>query len=609
MPTSTLEELSKAIKEQNTTALLKKSNGELKIQLGQLNDNSNENSRKLNSLFGEALKALDNPKSNPDEMRAAEENINTIKELADTEEQTREASKINKEQNTLLNRIATGVSGLAGKFAEKVKNNAGGILGMLTGLALLALSPEQLATLMNKLKDFVVGIIDYIKSIDWEALKDRMISLWEGFKNLVNTAWNYLESAYNAISAIIDGDWATASEEMEGHFGGLAGLLAGIALSLGLLIAPGATIGLVAGAVGKLGLALKAFGTFMTSTFVPSVVSALQTGHIKWLYMLDYIKNGFTAFRIFMTGTFIPAIVGMLQGAIASMTPILVAAAPFIIAAAAIGAVLYALYEMVEGIKARFEEGSSIGEILMGAVVDLLTAPARWIKNITAWILDKLGFENASAALRDFNITDTIMDGLYVIMDWFTDTFSIANIRSMLPSWAGGKEKDLEDDTPTAEERRATRQMERDSRAIERASETTPQEIERAKFIADQKGPVAAMNYLEDIALGRKPQEIQFDVEKPTGDYGPVDAYRNTTIREVSVYSEAMVKSLNGIFENTKAMLDNRSDEASQPIIISSNGGNSMSSSTNNVSASNYNISNGISADDLVRRDFTHLYA
>ena len=524
MATTTLEELAKRIAEQNATALLEKSTKELSIQLKELDKDSNDNSRELLAEFKEAVKALKNPESTPEQKEETTKIIETIKSSAETEEQRREAIAFNKKNYNILAKISEGIKGVAANLVGTVKKNAFSILGLLTGLALLLMSPEQLEELITKMGETFTKIKDYLMSIDWEKL-------WEDLKGAFNTIVNYLGDAYRSINAIIEGDWETAKEEMEGHLGGLAGLLAGAALSLGFMISPTGTARLIWGGISLLGTAIWALGGWITGLGISmaGIVSAIETIGIYAMYAAGALGIGGLG-----------------------------AAASFAVVAGAVVAAIYAIYESIQKGIELFDSGAGWGEILLGTLIELITAPTRWLKNIISWIAEKLGFEEFSKTLDDFDITEKILDMLWYVQDWINEKFG------RLISWLGI------DIGPVAsiEERQAARVLEREERQVARVLERQPIQFQ------PESAPRFDSNGLRIVQPGESM---------------PISLPNNIG---------------SGVMEGTNSMLNANSGPA---IIAVTNGGSSnAATNVNNMSASSYNFSQGFSADDFVRSDFVN---
>ena len=139
---------------------------------------------------------------------------------------------------------------------------------------------------------------------------------------------------------------------------------------------------------------------------------------------IQIVLRGIRAFRLFMLGTFVPSMIGFFSTISAAVAPILVAAAPFIAIGALVAAGVYAIYEAFQKAKDVFDETGSITETMVTFATDIVTAPIRWIKNLSAWVLSKLGFEELATKLNNFDITKTITDTVMGTIEWIKGIFA-----------------------------------------------------------------------------------------------------------------------------------------------------------------------------------------
>lgn len=171
----------------------------------------------------------------------------------------------------------------------------------------------------------------------------------------------------------------------------------------------GDNIGAVAGILGTLGI-----------LFGGTIIRAFG-GIFKGIQL---VVRGVQVFRLFMLGTFVPSMIGFFSTISAAVAPILVAAAPFIAIGALVAAGVYAIYEAFQTAKDVFDETGSITETMVTFATDIVTAPLRWIKNLSAWVLSKLGFEELATKLNNFDITKTITDTVMGTIDWIKGIFT-----------------------------------------------------------------------------------------------------------------------------------------------------------------------------------------
>ena len=208
-------------------------------------------------------------------MRQLEE----IKGSAESEENRREAIKMNELANSTLGQIAHS----AEKTADGIENAIGGalagagILAGLVGLALLFLSPETFQKIMTDIIDQVAGVAEFIGGIingDFEQAMDGLGSSWQ--------------------------------------------LLTGVALLL---------LPKVIRIVGKVSKAIKLFQIFMFKSFVPGMMNMLQSMMGLPMKGINLLTNLVGKFRYFISGAWIPgmmtSLTTMMTGFMATLTPFL----------------------------------------------------------------------------------------------------------------------------------------------------------------------------------------------------------------------------------------------------------------------------------------------
>lgn len=93
-----------------------------------------------------------------------------------------------------------------------------------------------------------------------------------------------------------------------------------------------------------------------------------------------------------------------------------------------------ATFQTVEGFLKGYEEGGFLGGLegaVKGFVDSIIAAPLDLLREIVAWISDKLGFKLTAQALRDFSFSElfdrmitSIFDGLQNVVDVVVDIFS-----------------------------------------------------------------------------------------------------------------------------------------------------------------------------------------
>ena len=347
---SAIEKLTAQVKLQNAEVKSMEDLSKLDDAIAALEKSNTDNSTALRESFNQISMVLNNPEADAQQMEQGREQLETLKELAGTEEETRESAKRQEEANELLSRMVSGIDGLAAsydKFVDNLKPSAG-LLAGITAAALLFTDPETLFAGVSAAIDGVFAIIDSIKMI------------------------------------------------FEGDISGALGLLGDNIGSVSVIIG---TIGIFFG--GKI---IRAFGGIFKA--------------------INIVLKGIQAFRIFMMGTFIPSIMGFFSAIAAPLAPIVAAAAPFLLIGAAIVGTVAALTSAFGRAKEVFEETGSITETMLTFATDIVTAPIRWIKNLSAWILSKLGFEELATKLGEFDITKTITDTVMGTIEWVKGLFT-----------------------------------------------------------------------------------------------------------------------------------------------------------------------------------------
>jgi len=121
--------------------------------------------------------------------------LKTLKEGIESEENKREAIKKQEEANSLLGKMAKGIEGFGGKVKE-----SGTFLAGIAGLALALINPEAFAAVLNRIIAFVSDLLNF-------------------------------------FTKLADGDMAGAAKTIEGHGKTIAAILgAGILFNLAKII-------------------------------------------------------------------------------------------------------------------------------------------------------------------------------------------------------------------------------------------------------------------------------------------------------------------------------------------------------------------------------------
>ena len=208
---------------------------QLKKLGGRFGQFSTMQTKALQKAYDEAQKNLALPmnEKNKELILAAREQIEEIKKGAESEENRREAQKLNEEANSRLLQIANSMESFGDKLDSGISGAAKGVgfIAALTGLALLFVDPEK-------------------------------------FNEIMTTAIEKIGAVINYFSALFNGESQEAAYLFEQNAGLFTSLIGGILL-------------LFSGKIIKfLGTALKAarvFRIFMIGTFIPTIVGALTT--------------------------------------------------------------------------------------------------------------------------------------------------------------------------------------------------------------------------------------------------------------------------------------------------------------------------------------------
>ena len=330
-----------------------------------------------------------------DSIALEKENSEIIMSGAAEEEKRRDALKIEKKQNSLLEGISKGISGLAGK----AKENA----GFLAGIGLLAMSV-----------------------LDPDKLKRIVEKLTEVFSNAVKMVEGIMTGDFEMALGAFKENWVSFTGAFVFFFGGK--ILKGLKAIISTFTA--------------LNKAVKTYRLFLATNYAGSMIAhfkgVMSSLGGKLMKIIKGVAIAAKTFRIFMMTSALPAIAGLFTTMIAAMTPIiaamaaaiapiLVAAAPFIAIAAGIGLVLFGLKTAFDSVLNTFRETGSIFEAFKAGVITfpatILGLPLDLLKKGISWIMGMFGFDNAKAALDSFSFQD-LFKGLFgKVFDTMTSAF------------------------------------------------------------------------------------------------------------------------------------------------------------------------------------------
>lgn len=435
-----MQDLVNALKENTEQNKEAKAMSETNIELESFFDKFQGEFNDLESQFIQAKNILADPKAPDAEKQLANEQIEAIKENAQSEEERREQLKKEEEANSFLaqisessNRMASGLESFMGNVFA-----AGGLLAT----AMLFIDPE---TFINTLKSAVEGITAIITS----------------------------------ISQFIEGDFSGGFETLENNLGSVLGILtAGVLLLLPTIIK---LVGSVASGFQKVVTFFKNFsgkkgvgglnklfgniGKFVGRIFAPLTaifftIKGIQEGLQTEGSILDKINAGF---KEALTGiiAFVLDLPKMLLSGLFKLFGENEAAEA--VSEFDTKGFLGGIYDKISGFISsmvsgflnffNFNENDIDTESTGGLVASIIAAPYNLLKGIVSKILGLFGLEKAEEAVSGFSFTTLIKDlaglvwsTLRNIVGWFADivtgetSFSetIGNIGSVIDDFIRG---------------------------------------------------------------------------------------------------------------------------------------------------------------------------
>lgn len=410
-----MQDLVSALKENTEQNKEAKAMSETNIELESFFDKFQGEFNDLESQFIQAKNILADPKAPDAEKQLANEQIEAIKENAQSEEERREQLKKEEEANSFLaqisessNRMASGLESFMGNVFA-----AGGLLAT----AMLFIDPE---TFINTLKSAVEGITAVISS----------------------------------ISQFIEGDFTGGFETLENNLGSVLGVLtAGVLLILPTIIR---AVGSVAAGFQKVVTFFKNFsgakgvgglnklfgniGKFVGRIFAPLTaiffaIKGIQEGLQTEGSILDKINAGF---KEALTGiiAFVLDLPKMLLSGLFKLFGENEAAEA--VSEFDTKGFLGGIYDKISGFISsmvsgflnffNFNENDIDTESTGGLVASIIAAPYNLLKGIVSKILGLFGLEKAEEEVSNFSFTTLIKDlaslvwtTLRNIVGWFAD--------------------------------------------------------------------------------------------------------------------------------------------------------------------------------------------
>ena len=362
----TLEDLIEENK-RTTTLLTADSTAQLELQnqlrslngaFSGLDEAGKENAAMLQMQFAESSQALKDAIESGDVQAQdlAMKQLEQIKAGAESEENRREAQKLNELANSRLYQIADATEKTAEGIGDAISGAlaGAGILAGLAGLALLFISPESFQAIVQSIIEQVGGVIDVIKGI--------------------------ITGDFSMVMSGLGDSWM---------------LLSGVALAL---------LPKVIAFISRIVKAIKVFQVFMMKTFVPGILqmysSIMSSGPI--IKLTNMITKIGKVFKVFMLGTFIPGMISMFTGMIAAITPILLAMAPILLPILAIAALFGIIYAGLAAMRDAMGFTSIFDVIMLGFaylkdafahIVNAVGSIVNFILNMVEGVAGIFGFE------------------------------------------------------------------------------------------------------------------------------------------------------------------------------------------------------------------------
>jgi len=390
--------------------------------------------------------------------------IDSLKEGVESEEEKREKKKQLATQNSALGKLSEGLKGFD-KTLNGMLDGAGKAAFGFGALALL-FNPQLfldgvfyvadiLAEAFNALGAFISGDVLGFLGIfgdNFAAFTGILIALAIKFKVItkISDGIKKAQELYQKALALTQSKFVLKAKELMKSFGAKTGItkaLMGlkkaamamrakvIAQAKGML-ASAKSLG-VKGMIKKLVFAAKALRAKIVASSAGLLTSAktLALGALKKLsFAAGALKGAMLAASKGLLSFLAPIAVAIkgfvIAGAVAAKglvlaaAPLLAAAAPFLAIAAGIALVIGGIVSAFRNVKKRFESTGSILETIGGFILDIVTFPATFLKNVIGSIAGFFGFDGLAKAIKDFNITDFILGGIKKVIGFVADLFT-----------------------------------------------------------------------------------------------------------------------------------------------------------------------------------------
>ena len=235
--------------------------------------------------------------------------LEQIKESAESEENQREARKMNQLANDRLYQIADATEKTADGIGDAISGAlaTAGVLAGLAGLALLFINPEAFQAIVESIIDQVSGVIEFIEGIitlDFEmafsGLGDSWMLLTGVFLALLPKIVSIVSRVVKAVKVFRVFMLGSFIPGMISMFTGMISAMTPILAALSPILTP---IAIIAAILGGIYLGLEAFRKAMGFT---SIFDMLMMG-------VSYLKDAF-AHVVNAVGSIVNFILGMVEG-------------------------------------------------------------------------------------------------------------------------------------------------------------------------------------------------------------------------------------------------------------------------------------------------------
>jgi len=607
---------------------------------------STSNSQELNNLFKETLAKLEDPSLSDEEKELLNKQIDEIKKGAQSEENRREAAKLAEENNSRLFQMAEGIEGMGNKF-DKFSDNfkkGAGLIGALGAIGMLLFSPETLYKIIDSVINFFDAMYKTIKAIvdgDWGTAKDLVMenlggiglalgaiaiffggSIFRGISAILKTVRTIgsgiskIGKAFASVGKIMSKTFAPVTDKIKSTFTKVGDILRKFGKTF-------ITVGDEASKFSKFGSILK--NVFKRIFFPITVIMGI----------FDAVKGALAGFEEGgIIGGIRGALIGLFDGIIGGAVNMLTGAVAWILdklgfdkAAEALAAFDITEYftKFIDGIgnmiSGAFDwiRGAFAGIDIVGGLTSMWEAYASAFGSITDiifkpvdmainWIMGMFGFETPE---EGFSLKSMIADGIEKVKNLFTSMLdfipSFSDIKEgllgMMPSWM---KKFISDDEPEEADIPEPEGLKR-SRARREEAKEDRESIDSETSLQTRES--IETETPETVLETRPATERSQRMIRGNDDESVSRISQSTESTPLEPRIEPTTTP-GAVLSSTNDMMDKKAEAASQTnmtiIQATGGGGGKSGGNVNSATAITNNISQGISADDFVRRDFVN---